>query len=265
MFCVKRYSFVCLTGMNTHVVHSSDLWMKAVKATHSHPLSLSTPWCLWGSSVQEELWVSLLHISLDWHFHRFSFLSFKARRAREKVQQLFDRGSSPRHAASPLWLVRSCATVQLYKTLQFEGVGRVSCRDRISLSGGKTEPSEGRTRRHRFLQTCLAKWFRDAELRQVLGDLLGQVGESRRTVQASEWQEPRGLETSGQDPKQRGIPTDNSPGCEDVCSRLLQTDRENITQTWWFCWEAHWSRWEGEERNAGCFGTRGKISYPSST
>lgn len=71
----------------------------------------------------------------------------------------------------------------------------------------------------------------DAELRQVVGNLSGQVGDSRRAVHSSERQEPRGLESSVQDPEPRGISGDPRPGCEDVCGRILPADREVVTQT----------------------------------
>lgn len=43
--------------------------------------------------------------------------------------------------------------------------------------------------------------IRDAELREILGALPRQVGESSRTLQTCEGQEPHGVETSVQDPK----------------------------------------------------------------
>lgn len=72
---------------------------------------------------------------------------------------------------------------------------------------------------------------KDAELRQVVGNLPGQVGDSRRAVQASERREPRGLETSVQDPEPRRISGDSQPRCEDVCGGILPSDREVVAQT----------------------------------
>lgn len=66
-----------------------------------------------------------------------------------KVEQLVSRGSSPRHAASPLWLVRSCATVQPYKLSSLKelavspapvSVGRKS----TELREGKASPVSAR-------------------------------------------------------------------------------------------------------------------------
>lgn len=64
-----------------------------------------------------------------------------------------------------------------------------------------------------------------------MGDLPGQVGDSRRTVQASERREPRGLETSVQDPQPRRSSGDSQPGREDVGGGgILQADREVVAQ-----------------------------------
>lgn len=100
-------------------------------------------------------------ISVEWHL---SVSPLPPRWAREKVQQLFEQGSSLRHALSPLWLARSCATVQLYKLCRLEelaespaGIASVSPR-------GETLPSEGRKKKRGFARFCTLVLQSDLEM-----------------------------------------------------------------------------------------------------
>lgn len=157
------------------------------------------------------------------------------------------------HLSVPL--VRACATVPLYKTLHFskelaesllQGIAAASAEGAVAVSEGPLRSGPVRFGSSRVVLfrrlvrpparpparprgTELIR--KDAELRQVVGNLPGQVGDSRRTVQASGRREPRGLETSVQGPEPRRISGDSQPGCEDVCGGILPADREVATQT----------------------------------
>lgn len=69
--------------------------------------------CLYSRRV--DFWISWWNNSGSIPNLSFTILAQLEIMGTWKVEQLVSRGSSPRHAASPLWLVRSCATVQPYK------------------------------------------------------------------------------------------------------------------------------------------------------